>query len=144
MNDKVTKKLRIDIILYILATAVLITGLLSAITYFGDGEPRLVGPHKPLSLLMLIFATIHIKQHWYWFKHNWGKFNKKNGQLWLLTMLFILTCLSGVVAMIPTPINGVLEMAHTIIGILTIKFLMHHLIGYYPTLPKWIKLKRKK
>lgn len=142
--NTLTHKLWVDIVLYVLSIIVLITGILSAITYFNDSGIRLVGPHKPLSILLIIFSVLHVKQHWYWFKNNWGKFNKKNGQLWVMTILFTLTCLSGVAAMFPSPLEAGLETVHTITGILVIKFLTHHLIGYYPTLTKWIKHKRSK
>ncbi len=148
-KNKATKKLNNDLYLLAISPIVFISGIFTYISFFVndilwiDGHTWM-NVHAISSLIIYYFAIRHITDHWSWYKKNWQKFRYSFGYLWLFSILFSLTGLTGFVILFFSGENSLewLILTHVIFGTLTLYFVIQHIIKYFSAIKKWINHKK--
>ena len=100
------------------------------------------GIHKFFGVVMSLLMAYHILLHWKWFKNVLlKKLFKKNIQVLILSVIFIVTCLSGFIPWLLLPENGndftrrFLIEIHDKTGLILIVYLVLHVSKRF----KWFK-----
>lgn len=75
--------------------------------------------HIVINVALLIMAIIHIKQHWGWFKTLFTTFNRKSKITVLLTFVFALEFITGIVLLLFVySCNSFMGLFHYWVGII--------------------------
>lgn len=148
MANRATKKLNNDLYLLVASPVVILTGIftrLSLITeevLWADWHTW-KSIHAIASIVLYYLAVRHVIDHWKWYKKHWFQFRKGLRHVWLLSLLFALTALSGLLLFFSSgeSVQG-LSSNHVRIGVLTTLLVIYHIVKYFPVMSKWIKYKR--
>ncbi len=147
-KNKTAQKLNTDIILFILTPIVFISGIVTFLVFHPDSQlwHTWMNIHAFSSLLMTIAIVFHIIHHWGWYKKNWLKFKQSIGRMWLLSVSFILTCLTGLYILLfsESYVINIEIYAHMTLGMIALGYVVWHIVKFFPVIKGWIKRKVKK
>ncbi len=147
MKKSTISKLNTDLYLFILTPILFVSGfvlfLLMYIPHSLDYE-MWMHIHVFSSIVIYYFAVRHIIDHWRWYKQNWQVFIKKSVNLWLLSLSFTLTGLTGLYILIFLEgTSSIVLDIHAVLGVVTTYFVVQHIVKYFGAIRGWIKHKLK-
>ncbi len=149
-KNKTSRKLNNDLVLLGLTPLVFLTGMFTyGALSIGDilsiDGHTWMNIHAISSLVIYTFVALHIIDHWGWYKKNIRSFAPGRRHLWIFSLLFSLTALTGIVILFFSGENSLewLIHFHAIVGIVATYFVVHHIIKYFSVLYKWIQYKKK-
>lgn len=150
MTNKATRILNNDLYLLIITPIVIITGVFTRLSiikgYVINIDSHTWAHIHALSSIAIYYLTIkHIIDHWRWYKKNWNRFSNGRLALWLLSLFFILTGLTGfVLFFLGNSSSQWVSSVHVRFGIVATILIIYHIVKYLSVISKWISNKRKK